>query len=99
MSTLLPLRVYELTIRSLEVDALLPAILAIRSLAEARTTNKLQVTILTREGVTQTERFEGQLPYDPACVFHLEMMVSLASRGKQHIGETWYVTPDIEREC
>jgi brefeldin A-resistance guanine nucleotide exchange factor 1 len=77
--------------RSLEVDALLSALLAIRTLAEARTTNKLHVTTHTREGVSQTERFEGQLPYDPACVFHLEMMVSLASRGKQHIGETWYV--------
>lgn len=32
---------------------------------------------------------EGQLPYDPVCVFHLEMMVSLASRGKQYIAETW----------
>jgi brefeldin A-resistance guanine nucleotide exchange factor 1 len=73
------------------VDALLSALRAIRTLAEARTTNKLQVTTHSREGVTQTERFEGQLPYDPACVFHLEMMVSLASRGKQHIGETWYV--------
>jgi brefeldin A-resistance guanine nucleotide exchange factor 1 len=79
-------------LRSLEVDALLPALLAIRNLAEARTTHKLHVTTQTREGVSQTERFEGQLPYDPACVFHLEMMVSLASRGKQHIGETWYVT-------
>lgn len=37
------------------------------------------------------ERFDGQLPYDPACVFHLEMMISLASRGKQHIAETWSV--------
>ena len=33
---------------------------------------------------------DGQLPYDPACVFHLEMMISLAGRAKQHIGETWY---------
>jgi brefeldin A-resistance guanine nucleotide exchange factor 1 len=78
------------------VDALLSALRAIRTLAEARTTNRLQVTTHSREGVTQTERFEGQLPYDPACVFHLEMMVSLASRGKQHIGETWYVTPNTQ---
>lgn len=34
---------------------------------------------------------DGQLPYDPACVFDLEMMVSLAARGKQHIAETWPV--------
>jgi brefeldin A-resistance guanine nucleotide exchange factor 1 len=80
---------WKLTTRSLEVDALLPALRAIRALAEARTTQKLHVTTHSREGIAQTERFEGQLPYDPACVFHLEMMVSLASRGKQHIGETW----------
>jgi brefeldin A-resistance guanine nucleotide exchange factor 1 len=40
-------------------------------------------------GSPRQVRFEGQLPYDPACVFHLEMMVSLASRGKEHIAETW----------
>lgn len=67
----------------------MPALKAIRALAEARTINKLQVRTASRDGPPIVERFDGQLPYDPACVFHLEMMVSLASRGKQHIAETW----------
>ncbi|WVF70575.1 hypothetical protein IAT40_005367 [Kwoniella sp. CBS 6097] len=79
-------------ILSLDVEALLPALRAIRSLAEARTTARLQSRSAVR-GETGSpvlsSRFEGQLPYDPACVFHLEMMVSLAARSKQNIGETW----------
>jgi brefeldin A-resistance guanine nucleotide exchange factor 1 len=72
-------------ILSLDVDALIPAVRAIRSLAEARTTHRLE----PREGPDGPQRFDGQLPYDPACVFLLEMMVSLAARGKDHIAETW----------
>ncbi|WVQ85543.1 hypothetical protein IAT38_007709 [Cryptococcus sp. DSM 104549] len=79
-------------ILSLDVDSLLPALRAIRALAESRTTDKLLARTETR-GETGSPilfpRFEGQLPYDPACVFHLEMMVSLASRSKQNIAETW----------
>ncbi|OCF31102.1 Sec7 domain-containing protein [Kwoniella heveanensis BCC8398] len=79
-------------ILSLDVEALLPALRAIRSLAEARTTARLQSRSAVR-GETGSpvlnSRIEGQLPYDPACVFHLEMMVSLAARSKQNIGETW----------
>ncbi|KAK8865894.1 hypothetical protein IAR55_001042 [Kwoniella newhampshirensis] len=79
-------------ILNLDAEALIPALQAIRTLAEARTTGKLQHRT---EGRGETgspilaPRFEGQLPYDPACVFHLEMMVSLASRNKQNISETW----------
>lgn len=72
-------------ILALEVSALIPALRAIRSLAEARTTHRLE----PHESPDGPQRFDGQLPYDPACVFHLEMMVSLASRGKEHISETW----------
>ena len=79
-------------LRKLDLDALLPALRAIRALAEARTTGKLA----SRQGVRGetgspilVSAHEGQLPYDPACVFHLETMVSLASRGKDHIAETW----------
>lgn len=72
-------------ILSLEAEALIPALHAIRGLAEARTTQRLE----PRESPDGPQRFDGQLPYDPACVFHLEMMVSLASRSKAHISETW----------
>ncbi|OXG34789.1 Sec7 domain-containing protein [Cryptococcus neoformans Bt120] len=79
-------------ILNLPVDALIPALRAIRALAESRTTDKLKSRSVQR-GETGSpvisSRFEGQLPYDPACVFHLEMMVSLASRNKQNIAETW----------
>ncbi|WWC66365.1 uncharacterized protein I206_100266 [Kwoniella pini CBS 10737] len=76
---------------NLEVEALIPALKAIRSLAESRTTAKLQARSEVRgeTGSPVLVRFEGQLPYDPACVFHLEMMVSLASRSKSNIAETW----------
>ncbi|WVR05849.1 hypothetical protein IAU60_002875 [Kwoniella sp. DSM 27419] len=78
-------------ILNLEVDALLPALRAIRTLAEARTTARLQARTEVRgeTGSPILSRFEGQLPYDPACVFHLEMMISLAGRSKQNISETW----------
>lgn len=69
----------------LDVDALIPALRAIRSLAEARTTHRLE----PRASPDGPHRFEGQLPYDPACVFHLEMMVSLAAHGPEHVAETW----------
>ncbi|WVQ71161.1 hypothetical protein IAR50_000686 [Cryptococcus sp. DSM 104548] len=79
-------------ILNLPGEALLPALRAIRTLAESRTTDKLQARTEQR-GETGSPvlgaRYEGQLPYDPACVFHLEMMVSLASKGTQHIAETW----------
>lgn len=72
-------------IQSLSVDSLIPALRAIRQLAEARTTQKLA----PRETPDGPRHFDGQLQYDPACAFHLEMMVSLAAHGKQHIAETW----------
>jgi hypothetical protein len=80
--------------RSLKIEALLPALRAIRTLAESRTTGKLQARCEVRSdtGSPSLVVRDGQLPYDPACVFHLEMMISLAGRGKQHIGETWFVT-------
>ncbi|ORX34283.1 putative golgi-specific brefeldin a-resistance guanine nucleotide exchange factor 1 [Kockovaella imperatae] len=78
-------------ILKLELDALLPALRALRALAEARTIGKLANRQGYRESgsPTQSSSYDGQLPYDPACVFHLETMVSLASRGKTHIAETW----------
>lgn len=62
------------------------------TLAESRTTGKLasRTQVRGESGSPVFASREGPLPYDPACVFHLEMMISLAGRGKQHIGETWY---------
>ena len=79
--------------RNLDLEALLPALKAIRTLAEARTTGRVDARRETRgetgSPVIASRDAQGQLLYDPACVFHLEMMVSLASRGNQHIVETW----------
>ncbi|EJT53226.1 golgi family-specific brefeldin a-resistance guanine nucleotide exchange factor 1 [Trichosporon asahii var. asahii CBS 2479] len=72
-------------ILTLGVDSLIPALRAIRQLAEARTTQKLA----PRETPDGPRHFDGQLAYDPACAFHLEMMVSLAAHGKEHIAESW----------
>lgn len=86
----------ELIFRSLDVDALIPALKAIRQLAEDRTTGRLKrrrnSVEFSESGSprqTQYTSLDGPLPYDPACVFHLEMMVSIASHGKKHIAETW----------
>ena len=81
----------ELTYRNLDIEALLPALRALRHLAEARTTARLMVKTEVRSetGSPVLVPREGQLGYDPACVFHLETMVSLACRGKKHISETW----------
>ncbi|ORY28981.1 hypothetical protein BCR39DRAFT_467884 [Naematelia encephala] len=77
-------------ILSLEVDALIPALKALRSLAEHRTTARLASRLEPRqENDSPHAREGGQLPYDPACIFLLEMMVSVAARGKDHIVETW----------
>lgn len=77
--------------RSLDVDALLPALRALRHLAEIRTVNRLERSVVGRSdtGSPVRARIDGQLPYDPACVFLLETMISLATRGKDHIAETW----------
>jgi brefeldin A-resistance guanine nucleotide exchange factor 1 len=84
-----------LTYRNLPPAALVPALTSIRELAESRSTARLaQRKGSLERGETGSPRrmnFEGQLPYDPACVFHLEMMVSLASRQSDSISETWYV--------
>jgi brefeldin A-resistance guanine nucleotide exchange factor 1 len=82
--------------RNLEVEALLPALRAIKTLAEARTVGRLRRTSLdsradgpTSPTIASAVVRDGQLPYDPACVFHLEMMISLATHSKPHIAETW----------
>lgn len=34
---------------------------------------------------------EAQQPYDPAALFDLEIMVSIAVKSPQHAAETWQV--------
>jgi hypothetical protein len=83
-------------------ESLLAAIQSLRSLAEARTSGR------SRDFLTGGKsRFdlsgrplspaydEAQQPYDPACVFDLEVMISLASKSPEHIAETWWVAPGV----
>ncbi len=37
---------------------------------------------------------EAQQPYDPACVFDLEVMISMACKSPETIGETWPIIFD-----
>jgi brefeldin A-resistance guanine nucleotide exchange factor 1 len=84
---------HELTGRALQGDALILALSAIRQLAEARSTLRLarRKGSLERSETGSPRRtgFEGQLAYDPACVFLLEMMVSVGCRGRESVGDTW----------
>lgn len=72
--------------RQLELEALVAAIRALEALAHERTVAKLQThaedTVLIDDQPTQ-------LPYDPASVFLLEIMVSVTSQAPLHIEELW----------
>ncbi len=80
-------------------ESLIAAIWSLRSLAEARTSGRSRDFL---GGSSQSRADfsgrplspaydEAQQPYDPACVFDLEVMISLASKSPEHIAETWYV--------
>jgi golgi-specific brefeldin A-resistance guanine nucleotide exchange factor 1 len=72
----------------LDVEALVAAVRALESLARGRTSDRLKqpaddvfTAQLPPEG--------GVLPYDPASVFLLETMVSIAGQTTDHIEELW----------
>ncbi|CED82462.1 Pattern-formation protein/guanine nucleotide exchange factor [Phaffia rhodozyma] len=87
----------------LEVESLLCALRAIKDLADRRLTPRVYHLRAssharmnsTRDGSTsgrnspaQTQK-EVPLPYDPASVFLLEMLVSLTSQARAHVAEVW----------
>jgi golgi-specific brefeldin A-resistance guanine nucleotide exchange factor 1 len=79
--------------RQLDVDALVAALKALEALAHERTVARLKQEPDEASSVSShTEGYKHVLPYDPASVFLLETMVSIASQTTQHIEETWYVS-------
>lgn len=82
-------KVQELTLssRNLDYEALIAAVRALDALAHERTIAKLAQSDV--EESQENEPFS--LPYDPASVFLLEMMVSIACQTPQHIETIWCV--------
>ena len=72
-------------IMQLDLDALIAAVRALEALAHERTVARLK---LAPEEVTEDGK-PFTLPYDPASVFLLETMVSIACQAPQYIEETW----------
>jgi brefeldin A-resistance guanine nucleotide exchange factor 1 len=69
----------------LDLEALVAAVRALEALAHERTVARLKQEsdeIVATDGAYS-------LPYDPASVFLLEMMVSVACQTPQHIEELW----------
>ncbi|KAI8998783.1 Sec7-domain-containing protein [Trametes punicea] len=74
----------------LEPEALVAAIRALEALAHERTVARLKLESddgISAPGSGQSSPYS--LPYDPASVFLLEMMVSIARQTPQHIEEVW----------
>lgn len=76
----------------LESEALVAAIRAVEALAHERTVAKVRAQT---EDIPPIEGEVSQLPYDPASVFLLEIMVSITSNAPQYIEELWYVSLPI----
>ena len=82
--------------RSLELEPLLAALRALQSAADRRTVQKLRASLEESEGTPSTSPSPGRalrqaqsLRYDPASVFLLEMMLSIASQTKQYLVDMW----------
>ncbi|KAI0831147.1 Sec7-domain-containing protein [Trametes gibbosa] len=77
-------------IMQLEPDALVTAVRALEALAHERTVARLKLEfddVSSNLGAPQSSVYA--LPYDPASVFLLEMMVSIARQTPEHIAEVW----------
>lgn len=74
--------------RQLEAGALVAAVRALEALAHERTVAKLKLE--SDEVAAAAQGGEFALPYDPASVFLLETMVSIARQTPSYIEEVWY---------
>ncbi|KAH9901236.1 Sec7-domain-containing protein [Cubamyces lactineus] len=77
-------------IMQLEPEALVAAVRALEALAHERTVARLKLEfedVSSTPGQAQSSAYT--LPYDPASVFLLEMMVSIARQTPQYIQEVW----------
>lgn len=73
--------------RQLDIEALIAAVRALEALAHERTVTKLKQE--SDDGNVPMEDEDYSLPYDPASIFLLETMVSIACHTPQHIEELW----------
>ena len=76
--------------RQLEPEALVAAVRALEALAHERTVARLKLEsddVSVAPGATPSSTFA--LPYDPASVFLLETMVSIARHTPQYIEDVW----------
>ncbi|EED83660.1 predicted protein [Postia placenta Mad-698-R] len=79
-------------IMQLDSDALVAAVRALEALAHERTVARLkQEADEMPQGDAVAQDGPYALPYDPASVFLLETMVSIASQTPQYIEEVWPV--------
>ncbi|KAI0747973.1 Sec7-domain-containing protein [Daedaleopsis nitida] len=76
-------------IMQLEPEALVSAVRALEALAHERTVARLKLESddVATAGASQDGQYT--LPYDPASVFLLETMVSIARQTPQYIEEVW----------
>jgi golgi-specific brefeldin A-resistance guanine nucleotide exchange factor 1 len=74
--------------RQLDLEALIAAVRSLEALAHERTVAKLKQE---SDDVLSSTPGSYSLPYDPASVFLLETMVSIACHAVHHIEELWYV--------
>ncbi|EJF65717.1 Sec7-domain-containing protein [Dichomitus squalens LYAD-421 SS1] len=76
-------------IMQLEPEALVAAIRALEALAHERTVAKLKLESDEAAAAAAAQGGQFALPYDPASVFLLETMVSIARQTPQYIEEVW----------
>lgn len=67
------------------------AVRALEALAHERTVAKLKLESDEVAAAAAAQGGQFALPYDPASVFLLETMVSIARQTPQYIEEVWYV--------
>ena len=78
--------------RSLEPQAVVACVRALEALAHERTVARLQQeSDDTSVGSPRRNGNAVTLSYDPASMYLLETMISIASKTPQYIEEVWYV--------
>ncbi|CAK5279479.1 unnamed protein product [Mycena citricolor] len=75
-------------VMQLDAEALVAAVRALEALAHERTVAKLK-QVTDEDGNPPADDGSYTLPYDPASVFLLEMMVSITCQTVEHIDELW----------
>jgi len=79
-------------LRHLDLEALIAAVRALEALAHERTVARLKQEsdeIATTFNTSLATDGAYSVPYDPASVFLLETMVSVACQTPQHIEDLW----------